>query len=146
MTYHVSKFCPSSWSVCPQSLPQPNYRPVEKLSTFAARDEAFLGIAGARDVSTHDQKVRTFFRPGASQHGVGGIYRNAASHHKPRKLPPGDLRGPDTSADSSHTTRPFQHAARPRCLWCRLTSRTGPTFPRIAQETVTMVRYDCLWS
>src|SRR5262249_17876666 len=30
----------------------------------AVDDEAFLVIPGARDVSTHDQKVRTFVRPG----------------------------------------------------------------------------------
>jgi hypothetical protein len=48
----------------PPNLEQPNHLPVEKPSTFAARDEAFLVILGAGDVSTYDQKVRTFFRPG----------------------------------------------------------------------------------
>jgi hypothetical protein len=63
MTYHVSKFCPLSGQFAP-NLEQPNHWPVEKPSAFAVDDEAFLVIPGAREVSTHDQKVRTCFRPG----------------------------------------------------------------------------------
>jgi len=36
------------------------------------------------------------------------------------------LRGPDSSADSSHTTRPFPARFSPRCPWCRLSLEPGP--------------------
>ncbi len=52
------------------------------------------------------------------------------------------LRGPDTSADSSHTTRPFSARFSTSLPLVPTFAGTGPTFPRIALETVTMVRYD----
>jgi hypothetical protein len=69
----------------------------------------------------------------------GRKLQTAASHHK---LPPGSVSGPEISADSSHTTRPFSALFS---TWLPLVSTfagIGPTFPRIALETVTMVRYD----
>jgi hypothetical protein len=52
------------------------------------------------------------------------------------------LRGPDTSADSSHSTRPLSARFSTLLPVVPTFAGTGPTFPRIALETVTMVRSD----
>ena len=52
------------------------------------------------------------------------------------------LRDPDTSADSSHTTRPCSARCSTLLPAVSTFALPGPTFPRIALETVTMVRYD----
>ena len=52
------------------------------------------------------------------------------------------LRGPDSSADSSRTTRPFPALFATELPLVSTFAGTGPTFPRIALETVTMVRDD----
>jgi hypothetical protein len=52
------------------------------------------------------------------------------------------LRGLDTSADSSHTTRPCSARFSTSLPLVPTFAGTRSTFPRIALETVTMVRYE----
>ena len=72
----------------------------------------------------------------------GRNLQNAASHRKPRKLPPGSSSRPGYLCLFFPHHEAFFSTLLTALPLVPTFAGTGPTFPRIALETVTMVRYD----
>ena len=99
MTYHVSKFCPLSGQFAANRCRSPTSDQLRNRRLSPLTMKRLWECRAKDEVSTHDQKARTFFRPGNPNRVWEEATERCASSQARFSFLQARLRGPDSSAE-----------------------------------------------